>query len=104
MLLTNLTTGVVYIIEVQGATLSLYEPDKWFKGSPSHPHRVHLRPNCVHHVKAFTVLEAESDSSKSSPTKADGGLLHLGAGVVAGAIVVAVILAAVLIAIILMKK
>ncbi|CAB4058545.1 PTPRG [Lepeophtheirus salmonis] len=77
ILLTNLTSNMVYTIQLRAGTNSIYDNDRLYKGEISHPQRLHLRINCDT-IQAFSVLEAGDTSGES------GNYKELSTGILAG--------------------
>jgi hypothetical protein len=83
--------------------LSLYEPDKIFKGAASTPEQAHLRTNCDH-VKDFNILDLEKPKSVMSSKGFLDPLINLGTGKVASVALVAMVLILVVAAFVLKRK
>nr|XP_040579012.1 tyrosine-protein phosphatase 99A-like [Lepeophtheirus salmonis] len=77
ILLTNLTSNMVYTIQLRAGTNSIYDNERLYKGEISHPQRLHLRINCDT-IQAFSVLEAGDTSGES------GNYKELSTGILAG--------------------
>ena len=76
ILLEGLETNKEHVVRVRGATRSIYDSSKVYKGSMSEPQKILLRLNCDQ-VQASTVVRTE-----------DIGL-ELSAGMIAGGACVA---------------
>ena len=78
ILLEGLRTNEEHVVRVRGATRSIYDSSKVYKGTFSEPQRIRLRLNCDQ-VQAFTIV------------RGNGGdfALDLSAGMIAGVACVA---------------
>jgi hypothetical protein len=78
ILLEGLETNKEHVVRVRGATRSIYDSSKVYKGSLSEPQKILLRLNCDQ-VQAFTVVRGNGDEFA----------LDLSAGMIAGVACVA---------------
>ena len=104
ILITNLTTHLVYNIKLQAASRSLYEPDLLYRGEPTLAQKIRLTRDCDQ-IQAFTVLEADKQQKSAAVgvgAKSTEGF-DTGTGIIAGASLVLMLLVLIVAAFVLKR-